>query len=58
MFICYDVDAPGLKDAETLAKKTGFKNVVPDLHGEKDLSDYFKSLTDKQQFKQLETLFH
>ena len=58
VFICYDVDAPGLKDAEILASKTGFKNVVPDLHGEKDLSDWYKSLTDKQQFKQIETLFH
>lgn len=58
VFICYDVDAPGLKDAEALSKKTGFINVVPDLHGEKDLSDFYKSLTDKQQFKLLEKYFH
>ena len=58
VFISFDVDKAGLTDAEKLAKKTGFVNVVPDLGKEKDYSDYYKSLEDKQQFKQLETLFH
>jgi hypothetical protein len=58
VFICFDVDKPGLRDAEELAKKTGFKNIVPDLRGEKDLSDWYKSLEDKTKFKELETLFH
>lgn len=58
VFICYDTDAPGLKDSEVLAQKTGFINIVPDLKGEKDLSDYYKSLENKEDFKQLEKLFH
>ena len=58
VFICFDTDAPGKADGESLAKRTGFKNVVPDLGDEKDLSDYYKSLKDKQQFKELEKLFH
>ena len=58
VFICYDTDAPGLKDAEKLAEQTGFTNIVPDLKGDKDISDYFKSLDNKEDFKKLETLFH
>ena len=58
VFICYDTDAPGLKDAEKLAEQTGFINIVPDLKGDKDISDYFKSLDNKEDFKKLETLFH
>lgn len=58
VFICFDTDAPGKADASKLAETTGFINVVPDLKGEKDLSDYYKSLIDKQEFKQIETLFH
>ena len=58
VFICFDTDKAGREDAEKLAKETGFINVVPDLGNEKDLSDFYKSLTDKQQFKQLELLFH
>ena len=58
VFICFDVDEPGIKDAKNLSKKTGFPYIVPDLKGEKDLSDYFKSLENKEEFKQLETLFH
>ncbi len=58
VFICFDTDAPGLEDGKKLAEKTGFINVVPDLGAEKDLSDYYKSLKDKEQFKQLEKLFN
>jgi hypothetical protein len=58
VFISFDCDKAGLEDAQKLSEKTGFQFVVPDLHGEKDYSDYFKSLSDKQQFKQLEKLFH
>ena len=58
VFICYDTDVAGLLDSENLAIKTGFCNIIPDLGDCKDLSDYFKSLTDKSQFKHLETLFH
>lgn len=58
VFICYDTDTPGLQDGEALAKKTGFINIVPDLGTEKDLSDYFKSLENKEDFKKLQQLFN
>ena len=58
VFICFDTDKAGITDGKKLAKKTGFIQVVPDLGDKKDFSDYFKSLEDKQQFKQLETLFN
>ena len=58
IFICFDTDKAGKADAKKLAKKTGFINVVPDLGTEKDFSDYYKSLQNKEDFKMLETLFH
>ena len=58
VFICFDTDEAGKKDAETLAEKTGFINVVPDLDKQKDLSDYYKSLKNKEEFKKLESYFH
>ena len=58
VFICFDTDAAGKADAQKLAEKTGFTNIVPDLGKEKDVSDYWKSLTNKEDFKQLETLFY
>jgi hypothetical protein len=58
IFICYDTDAPGKADAEKLAKETGFINAIPDLGKSKDLSDYYKSLKNKEDFKKLEQLFH
>ena len=58
VFICFDVDKPGKKDAKALSEKTGFPFIVPDLGTEKDLSDHFKSLENKDEFKKLETLFH
>lgn len=58
VFICYDVDNPGLEDSKKLAEQTGFIRIVPDLGTEKDISDYYKSLVNKEEFKKLETLFH
>ena len=58
VFICFDTDEAGKKDAEALAEKTGFINVVPDLGKQKDLSDYYKSLKNKEDFKKLESYFH
>lgn len=58
VFICFDVDTAGLLDGQNLAKKTGFTNIVPSLGEEKDLSDYFKSLENKEEFKELEKLFY
>ena len=57
VFISFDTDKAGLEDAKKLSEKTGFQFVVPDLHGKKDFSDYYKSLEDKQEFKKLESLF-
>jgi hypothetical protein len=57
VFICFDTDKPGRKDADKLAKETGFTNIIPDLGIYKDLSDYYKSLKNKEDFKKLETLF-
>ena len=42
VFIAFDVDKPGVKDAQKLSEETGFINVVPDLGTEKDFSDAFK----------------
>jgi DNA primase len=58
VFICFDVDKAGLQDSLKLSEQTGFIRVVPDLKGEKDISDYFKSLENKAEFKQLEHYFH
>ena len=58
VFICFDTDEAGKKDAEALAEKTVFINVVPDLGKQKDLSDYYKSLKNKEEFKKLESYFH
>ena len=58
VFICYDTDKAGIEDGRKLSKKTGFIQIVPDLGKCKDISDYFKSLENKEDFKQLETLFH
>lgn len=58
VFISFDTDEAGLQDGRKLAERTGFVNVIPDLGKEKDFSDYWKSLEDKNQFKQLKTLFN
>lgn len=44
IFICFDNDAPGLKDGEELSAKTGFRNVVlPPFAEGKDISDFYKA---------------
>ena len=58
IFISFDVDDAGIADGKKLANRTGFINIVPDLGKEKDYSDFFKSLKDKEQFKQLKSLFN
>lgn len=58
IFICLDTDEPGKKYARKLAKETGFKNIVPDLGTEKDISDYYKSLENKEDFQKLKELFN
>ena len=58
VFISFDTDKAGLIDGKKLAKRTGFVNIIPNLGSCKDYSDYFKSLQDKTQFKQLKNLFN
>lgn len=54
IFICLDNDETGLKDAEALSEKTGFKNVViPPFEGGKDISDYYKIYHTLQPLKHL-----
>lgn len=54
VYICLDNDPPGLKDAEILASKTGFTNVVlPQFEGGKDIADMYKVLNDKDKFKSI-----
>lgn len=58
VFISYDTDLAGIIDGQKLSEQTGFTQIVPDLGDCKDFSDYYKSLTNKEDFKHLETLFH
>lgn len=54
IYICLDNDEAGLKDGVHLASKTGFINVViPQFKGGKDISDLYKVLGNKEQFKQI-----
>lgn len=53
VYICLDNDKAGLEDAKHLASKTGFINVVlPQFEGGKDISDMYKSLNNKETFRQ------
>lgn len=58
VFISFDTDIAGLLDGQNLSQKTGFPSIVPDLGACKDFSDYYKSLENKADFKQLEKYFH
>ena len=43
IYILFDNDAPGLKDGKSLAKATGFQNIVlPHFEGGKDISDFYR----------------
>lgn len=54
IYIMLDNDAPGLKNAQQLASKTGFTNIVlPSINGAKDISDLYLSLQNKEQFKEI-----
>lgn len=57
VFISFDMDKAGIADSQKLAKETGFISIMPDLGKEKDFSDYYKSLKNKEDFQQLKTLF-
>lgn len=52
VYICLDNDTTGLKDAVHLANKTGFINVVlPYFKEGKDISDKYKALGNKEEFR-------
>ena len=52
VYICLDNDEAGLKDAIHLAKETGFINIIlPKFNGGKDISDYYKVIQNKKEFK-------
>lgn len=54
VYICLDRDEPGIKDAQILASKTGFINVVlPDINNAKDISDLYLSLQNPEEFKKI-----
>lgn len=53
IYILYDNDKAGIEDAIKLSKITGFTNIVlPQFKGGKDVSDLYKVLKNKEQFKQ------
>lgn len=54
IYILFDNDKAGLLDGDKLSKSTGFTNIIlPHFEGGKDVSDLYKSLNDKEQFKQI-----
>lgn len=54
IYILLDNDDAGLQDAVKLSESTGFTNIVlPKEYGEKDISDLYHSLQDKEQFKNI-----
>lgn len=53
VYIMLDNDEPGIKDSLILAEKTGFTNIIlPKFENGKDISDYYKVLSNKEIFKQ------
>jgi len=58
-YILYDNDKAGIGYAIEAAKETGFTNVIlPEFEGGKDISDLYKSLTNKNDFKNIKSLFN
>lgn len=54
IYVLFDNDKTGLEDGVKLSEQTGFINLVlPKFEGGKDVSDYYKSLKNKQQFKEI-----
>ena len=54
IYILLDNDDAGVQDALKLSESTGFTNIVlPKEYGEKDISDLYHSLQDKEQFKDI-----
>lgn len=54
IFICFDNDVAGLKFSAELSNITGFTNVVlPPFTGGKDISDLYKVLQNKEEFRKI-----
>lgn len=54
VYILFDNDEAGIIDGLKLSAQTGFTNVVlPRINDTKDISDLYKSLENKEQFKEL-----
>lgn len=54
IYILLDNDEAGLRDGEKLSASTGFINLVlPNINGAKDISDLYKSLKNKERFKNI-----
>ena len=57
IFISFDTDAPGKKDAAKLAESTGFINITPNLIDCKDYSDAYKAYGKEWFIKTIKPLF-
>ena len=57
IYVSFDTDNPGVLNTQRLAKRAGFIPIIPDLGKCKDYSDYYKSLSNKEEFKKLLALF-
>lgn len=54
VYILFDNDSAGLIDGKRLSDSTGFINLIlPQFKGGKDVSDLYKSLEDKKEFKKI-----
>lgn len=54
VYILFDNDNAGLTDSKKLAEQTGFTNIIlPNINNTKDISDLYKSLENKTQFKEI-----
>ena len=53
IFIILDNDKPGMEYARKLSEKTGLRNIIlPQFPWGKDISDYYKGLENKEEFKE------
>lgn len=54
VYILFDNDNAGISDSKKLSEQTGFINLtLPKINEAKDISDLYKSLDDKTQFKEI-----
>lgn len=54
IYVLYDNDEAGIYNAKKLSERTGFKYIeLPKEYGEKDCSDLYKKLNNKEEFKKI-----